>query len=271
MSYSLNFHQSFPPEREAIAQLLNLSKRETDFLTKEEISQLTTIPTGGSSGKVVPNISYANIMGLINIEKKGKSFKLFPTLLGETINDEDSFFLESITLWACHYNLVSKSSKALVWSFVFNEVVQQLGTKIERDVLSNIVNKRFESEVNLSPFRSTFLKGSFAPLGILNEEDNHYVFTPHKIEPSYKYLYAYQLLNSWETLMEDRTEITINDVRDKLFFGSPYLWGDRDILNILELLQDDRIVMINRQLSPLTIVRQESSRSLLSQIYSLLI
>ncbi|MDQ0201067.1 DUF4007 family protein [Neobacillus ginsengisoli] len=272
MKYSLNFHKTFSPERDAIAQLLRLSKQSDKFLTKEEISQLTTIPTGASSGKVVPNINYAEFMGLINVETKGKRFKVFPTILGDIIYNEDPYFVESITLWSCHYNLVSKGSKAILWSFVFNELVPQLGTEIQKEVLSNIVCKNFESEVNLTPLRSSYLNDtSFAALNIMIDEGKNYIFTPHKIEPSYKYLYAYQLLSNWEKLAGDMTEITITDLKEKLYFGVPYLWSDRDILNVIELLQDERIILINRQLNPLTIVRQESSQVLLSQIYSLLI
>jgi Protein of unknown function (DUF4007) len=271
MSYNLNFHQTFSPEKDAISQLLKLSRETNKFLTKEEISQMTTIPTGVSSGKVVPNIYYANLMGLINIETKGKGFRLFPTSLGNTVSIEDPYIVESVTLWACHYNLVSKQSRALLWSYIFNDITHQLGTTISKDVLTGIVNKRFEVDVNLTPFRTGYLKGIFSPLNIIREEGKNYIFTPHKIEPSLKYLYAYQLINSWETILTDRTEITINDVQDKLHYGNPYLWEEKQILNILELLQDERIIIINRQLKPLTIVRQESSQELLSKIYSLLI
>ncbi|WP_374148831.1 DUF4007 family protein [Priestia megaterium] len=272
MGYNLNFHQSFSPEREAIAQLVRLAIQGSGFLTKEEISQITTIPTGESSGKVVPHINYADIMGLLNIENKGKSFKLSPTPLGEVIGAEDPYFVEPITMWACHYNLVAKNSKGLIWSYVFNEVAPQLGTSFSKEILPSVVNKNFEAEVNLTPFRSSYLNDrSFATLKILCEIGGNYLFTPHKIDPSFKYLYAYQLLSSWEECMEDRTEVTIDDIKDTLYYGRPYLWEDRDILNVLELLQDERIIVLNRQLNPLTILRQESSRNLLTQIYSLLI
>lgn len=272
MSYKLNFHQTFPPEREAISQLLQHSKKKYGFLNKEEISQMTTIPTGEKSGKVVPNIIYAEIMGLLNVEIEGKGYKLFPSPLGELVCNEDQYMLEPITMWACHYNLVSINSKALLWSYIYNDVVQQLGNVFDKEVLSNIVNKKFGADVNLTPFRSCYFNDrSLATLNIFKETGETYSFSPHKIEPSFKFLYAFQLLSCWEKIMENRTEITINDVKDKLFFGSPYLWGEREILNVLELLQDERIIILNRQLNPLTIIKQASSRSLLSKIYSLLI
>lgn len=271
MSYNLNFHQSFPPERDAIAQLLQLSIQNNEFLTKEEISQITTIPTGESSGKVVPNIIYGEQMGLFNVENKGGKFRISPTLIGEVINSEDPYFLEPITLWGCHFNLADNDSKSLLWSYVFNVIVQ-LGESIEKEAFSNIVNKRFNAKVNLTPLRSCYLNNrSFATLGIIIDEGSNYLFVKHKIEPSFKFLYAFQFLNSWEKHFKDRTEITFDEITEKLYFGNPYLWGDQDVLNLLELLQDERIVVLNRQLSPLTVVRQEYSNNLLKQVYSLLI
>ncbi|MGX1194602.1 DUF4007 family protein [Metabacillus sp. SLBN-84] len=272
MSYSMNFHQTFSPEREAIAQLVQLTKLCSVYLSKEEISQKTTIPTGERSGKVVPHINYAEIMGLLDFEIKGGAYRLTPTLLGELIKTEDPYLGEPITMWACHYNLASKDSKAKLWSFIFNEVVQQLGSSFLKEVLPIIVNKKFEIDVNLTPFRSCYLNSrSFSTLGLINEEGNYYSFVPHKIEPSFKYLYGYQLLNSWEKHLSDRTEITIYDIKDKLFFGNPYLWSDQEILNVLDLLQDEKIIVLNRQLNPLSAVRQANSKDLISQIYSLLI
>ncbi|QYF84248.1 DUF4007 family protein [Brevibacterium sp. PAMC21349] len=272
MNNNMNFHQTFPPEREAIAQILNLAAKENGALNKDEISNMTTIPTGDRSGKVVPTIRYAEYMGLLDVENIGGYFKLSLTSLGRIINNEDPYLSEPITIWACHYNLTSKESKAGLWSYVFNDIIPQLGTSFSKEVFSNIINKNFLKEINLTPLRSCYLNDrSFGNLGLMKEEGNKYLFTPHKIDPTYKYLYAYQLLLYWERHLGDRTEITIDEIKDHLYFGNSYIWTERDLLNLLDLLQDERIILMNRQLSPITVVKQENSKNMLKRIYSLLI
>lgn len=58
---NLNFHQTFPPTTDGISRLLSVADRGGAY-TKEEISQMTGIPTGKSSGKVEPYIRYAVYM-----------------------------------------------------------------------------------------------------------------------------------------------------------------------------------------------------------------
>ena len=61
---NLNFHQTFPPNLEYLSRLLEITDM-TDDLTKEEISEITGIPTGKSSGKVEPHVEYGIYMGLL--------------------------------------------------------------------------------------------------------------------------------------------------------------------------------------------------------------
>ncbi len=65
----LNFHETFAPEREHLGRLLRLADH-MPFLTKEEVFAETGIPTGASSGKVVPHIKYAEYMGLVKTERR---------------------------------------------------------------------------------------------------------------------------------------------------------------------------------------------------------
>ena len=59
---NFNFHQTFQPEPEYISSILNLA-RDEEVLTVKEISTVTGIPTGESSGKVEPKILYASSGG----------------------------------------------------------------------------------------------------------------------------------------------------------------------------------------------------------------
>ena len=95
-SVNLNFHATFCPDFEYIAKIIQIAD-QYDGLTKEEISEITGIPTGVSTGKVEPHIYYAKFMNLINFEKANAKYKIKLTSLGKEILNEDPYFLESIS------------------------------------------------------------------------------------------------------------------------------------------------------------------------------
>ena len=94
---SLNFHQTFRPEKQYIAAILELAEDAT-VRTVKEISALTGIPNGERSGKVEPHIIYATYMGLITYEKKDGGYSLSRTPLGETVYVEDPGLQENLTV-----------------------------------------------------------------------------------------------------------------------------------------------------------------------------
>lgn len=98
---NLNFHQTFPPDEAMLSRLLN-SEVFGEALTKEEISQQTGIPTGKSSGKVEPHISYARFMGLLEDYYSDGKHTLTLTKLGELVLEEDPGLSENVTRMLCH-------------------------------------------------------------------------------------------------------------------------------------------------------------------------
>lgn len=273
MDYPLNFHQTFAPETEALAQLLRVASNNNDFHTKEEISSLTMIPTGESSGKVVPHIYYAAAMNLIEFDKKDNKYSLSLTALGRTIYKEDPFLTEDLTRIVCHYEVANKYSSTLLWSYLFNRYIPVSGNTFLQNNFSNTVNREFEiAKVNLSPLRSFYsAERSFASISILSIEGDKYTVSPHSINRVYRYVYAYLLLKNWETHLPNQSEITFTDLTDVLGFGNPFIWNEHTVMEVLELLQDQGVIVVNRQLSPITIIKQVSSDYCLSKLYSFLI
>lgn len=273
-SFPLSFHQTFAPEKEAIAQLVQFASIQNNkFFTKEEISEQTSIPTGKSSGKVIPHINYADAMGLINVEKDGGKYRLSLTPLGLTVSKEDPYLIEELTSLLCHYNLSSLSSKAKLWSYIYNTVIKSLGREITNATLKTSLEKFFNTkEINITPFRTCYLEGKcFGDLYLLTVEGDKYKFRPHRIERSYKYLYGYLLLRDWEKLIPNQSEITYDMLVNDLGYGNPFIWDEFNVNESLEMLHEERVITINRQLSPITLIRQKSSNSILSLLYSLLI
>jgi hypothetical protein len=273
MVYSLNFHQTFAPEKEAIAQLVQLASRTNDFLSKEDISAMTAIPTGEKSGKVIPHIMYSEAMGLINVSKKESKYSLSLTLLGKVVVNEDPFLVEDLTHWLCHYNLASIGSPAVMWSYIFNTIIPNNGLEIAHQSLVSSLSRKFNlNKINLTPFRTCYTaEKSLGNLNILIIDEEKYIFRPHQINRTFRYLYGYLLLKKWEELLPNQSELAYNHLATEIGFGNPFLWDESTIMEILEMLQEDGIIIINRQLSPITIIRQASSETLLNKIYNFLI
>ncbi|ANU09616.1 hypothetical protein BBH88_04545 [Planococcus antarcticus DSM 14505] len=273
MKYQLNFHQTFAPETEALAQLLRVASSNREYLSKEEISSLTMIPTGEKSGKVVPHIYYSRAMGLINFDKKDSKYYLSLTALGEVIYQEDPFLTEDLSKIICHCEMTNKYSSTLLWSYLFNKYIPVSGEIFSQSSFSNAVTREFDSsKVNLSPLRSFYTaERSFASLSFLSIENDKFIISAHPINRVYRFVYAYLLLKNWEIHLPTQSEITFTEITDTLGFGNSFVWNEDTVMEVLELLQDQGVVVVNRQLSPITIIKQVSSDYCLSKLYNFLI
>jgi len=90
MNKNINFAMTFPPEKSIIIVLLQIADGCTER-NIDEISSYTGIPVGKSSGKVKPNIDYAQAMGLINYKVNKGNYVLSKSNLGQVIYEEDYF------------------------------------------------------------------------------------------------------------------------------------------------------------------------------------
>ena len=118
---TVNFHKTFAPQDSYLSKLLELASDGYSG-TKEDISEITGIPTGKISGKVVPHILYAAFMGLIRYQLEKGSYTLSLTPLGKTVLENDKYLFEDVTKMICHYNLCDKEQGAFIWSFVYDRL-----------------------------------------------------------------------------------------------------------------------------------------------------
>ena len=154
----LNFHQTFKPEKQYIAAILDIAG-DPDFRTIKEISMMTGIPTGESSGKVEPHIIYADYMGLINYEKKDGKYCLTRSFLGETVYMEDPGLQEKLTKLLCHAMIVRRENGAKLWSAIFRNVMPRYKTGIKRDLLIKELNAILDGNIttkNIAPFFGSY-------------------------------------------------------------------------------------------------------------------
>lgn len=269
---SLNFHETFSPQMIYVAKILNLAKQNYCG-DKSEISNITGIPTGQKSGKVLPHIKYASFMGLISYESKGSSIALGLTDMGRIVNYNDPYILEDISKLLCNYWITDKIVGAPQWSFLFRNFSYQLENANKLSSIENKASEFFGKQVELGVVRNSYQNECFEALSIIDIEDSNKELVFNRLNHRYDcmYLYAYTLIKSWELYYPDISEITINQIIDEIKWNRPLGFDYDETLEVFDGLADLNILHTNKQLNPMTVVRHTSSKEILSSIYSLLI
>ena len=271
---TLVFHESFPPEMSYISKILRIASEEFKG-TKEDISLATGMPTGKSSGKVVPHIKYAKYMNLINFNVDNRIFNLELTKLGELIYREDPYLLEDLTKMLCQYYLTDKVKGAPQWSFLFRVFNYEYENPITIKYIEEKASAFFEKEVDLGPVKSTYIRedslGSLNLIRVDESAKNKIVFNNSHIKNEALYLYAYTLLESWETIFGDTREITIDQITNEIGWNKAFGFDEFKMLEVFEGLRDLNLIHINKQLNPITVVKLCCAEEVLWRIYTLLI
>jgi hypothetical protein len=265
----INFHQTFPPTLNHISGLLYISDM-TEELTKEEISELTGIPTGKSSGKVEPHIQYAIYMGLLeNISSQRGKYMLKLTKLGEIVKYEDPGLREEVTQLLCHCRITSPSTGAFLWRHIIRDILPRYSEDISYFLLEDELKRHIESNINYGPFYSSY-ENSFDTFNLVERAKDCLKIIPQGYKDELLYVYAYNLLYEWEQQFPEYDEITADQLA-LLKTGSAFGMSKSEEYYVFEKLSENRIIRINAQLSPYTIIRNTSSEAVLDKVYSLLL
>ena len=275
----LSFHQSFKPEHNLLCSLLQ-SLPECSGKTAQEISKLTGIPTGDSSGKVVPTIYYLEYMGLIVENLKNKKFILGYTELGKRVLTEDPGFMEELTLLLLHCMLVRKNNGAELWNYIICNLIPKYHGRINKVNFDKELQINFGKSVNLAPFNGTYT-GLFSNIGTLDVTNDGYNLQKQTINLDYIYLYGFVLYAYWsdwldgltdeEKKKKKKSDIEITSVQlEEIGFRRPFGWTEQEEYQVLELLQDKGVISLNRQMVPFTIrkimIEDEISNLLYSEL-----
>ena len=273
----LNFHQTFKPEHNLLCGLLQ-SLTECSGKTAQEISKLTGIPTGESSGKVVPTIYYLEYMGLITEHIKNREFILDYTNLGKSVLSEDPGFMEELTLLLLHCMLVRKNNGAELWSYIVCKLMPKYHGRISKVNFDKELEINFGKSVNLAPFNGTYT-GLFSNIRALDVTNDGYKLQTQTINLDYIYLYGFVLYAYWsdwldgltdeEKAMKKTSDNEITSVElEEIGFRYPFGWTEQEEYQVLELLQDKGIISLNRRMVRLTIRKIKIEDEILSMLYS---
>ena len=274
---NLDFHQTFRPDRNLLSNLL-MNLPDCSGKTIKEISDLTGIPTGESSGKVVPTICYLKYMGLITYELDKKKYQLDYTSLGLRIVEEDPGLSEELTLLLLHCMLTRCVNGAALWSYIFLDVLPKYHGSISKQVLNDELQNHFGKEVNTSPFNGTYT-AIFEQIDILRIENEKYELQKHLYNPEMIYLYGLVLYDYWQDWVtqcfkDQKEELEISDVEitakqlADVGFRHPFGWSEADEYKVLEYLHEKNIIALNRQMVPFSIRKTSSKEELIHNLYS---
>lgn len=272
----LQFHETFQPELGYLAKVLELAS-ENYVGNKYEISEKTGIPTGKQKGKVEPHIRYSAYMGLINYRCEKGVYSLSLSSLGEEIYRQDPFLHEQLSKWLCHYNIVRREKGAPQWSFLVNKVHSGFIQSISSERVMEQFRKQFDGSLSYEEIfgvmRRSYLEGFFKELEYLSvdETSKNMSFQELSARDELMYVYAYAMMDSWEYILPEKTEITLFELLDGLSFGKIFGLADDAVNELLDDMRGEGIVFVNRQLFPTTIIKTTSSNELIAQLYSRLL
>lgn len=274
---NLDFHQTFKPERACLSSLLTELK-ECSGKSAQEISKITGIPTGVSSGKVVPSIYYLFYMGMITYELTDKQYYLAYTHLGECVVEEDPGLMENLTLLLMHCMLTRKLSGAGLWGYIINELLPKYHYDIKKENFEKELEMYYEKNVATAPFNGTYT-GVFNQLRILQITNDGYLMTPHSYNPEFIYLYSLVLCEYWDEWIngysdnkkenynisdKEITSVQLSQIGYRLPFG----WSEQEEYRSLEAMHDKGVIVLNRQMSPFTVRRITSKEEITALLYS---
>lgn len=267
---NFSFHESFPLQVIYLSEIFQLAS-ENYYGSKYEISNLTGIPTGDTSGKVEPHIKYLEFMGLINSELELGKYKLSLTKLGEVIFKADRYIMQDVTKKLMHYNLTRKSKGAPQWSFLFRDYPYDFNIPI---LFSKIVDNgklTYGKEVHLSPVRTIYNNGDFSSISPVEFEDKYITFKGCYASSECNNLYAYTLLKELEDLNMNESEFTLEKVFEDIKWQKGFGFEYDTALEVLDDLNYMGIIKLNKQLNPMTLIVNKRSDDLINQLYDDLI
>lgn len=263
----VEFHKTFQPQDTYIVKIMELAQARFSG-TKEEISSLTGIPTGKTSGKVVPHIRYAAFMGFVCYSKEGSVYTLSLTELGKVVMREDKYLFENVTKMLAHYFIASPHNGALIWSFLYDNLPYRLDDSISNELVNSKFFEIFQHDGkdNLNVVKKSYMEGFWQSLRLMDWTDG-LCLNGQFYNGDFLYVYAYTLLRDWEQQKSDERELTITQIFDELCWSKRFGLDDTEAMNVLDELAAEGYISLNKQLHPCTVVRLEHSENLIDRLY----
>ena len=265
---SVNFHKTFPPQESYITKIMELAKNNYTG-SKEDISEETGIPTGKTSGKVVPHILYARYMGLTTHTLTKGKFALDLTDLGKSVLENDKYLFEDISRLICHYNMCDEVTGAYLWSFIYSGLPIMLDESMSEEAIKKKYNDFFAVKTDLGALRKSYSDdGFFSQLDLIDFSDGIRINSAY-YKDERLYVYAYTLFSSWDKKYSGIQEITADQMTE-MKWNKRFGFDEDEMLYALEQLEAKQLIRLNKQLVPYTVIRNADTADVLPHLYELL-
>jgi len=267
--FSLTFHETFAPENNYLSKIIEFSATKNNGTIKE-ISDVTSIPTGRFSGKVVPTIKYAQGMGLINVERPSEGgYKLYLTALGLEVFEQDKYLKEEMTQWLLHLMFCRRHGGAEAWYSVFGEGHLPLGRIFSRDAVSAYLKTTND---NVSPLWRMYSNSSgFTLCNALEENDGVLVRTVAPMTSDFFSAYAFFLLSAWEVHFTGDQQFSISDFEDSTKVFATLGFNDTEVNTFLDWMSDKGYVQIDRLTGEALILKLVEAKTTIKSLYDSLV
>lgn len=287
----LNIPRTFLPERRLLAQLLSFAARNGSG-DKESISAETGIPTGKSSGKVVPMIHYAQGMGLVRVEKAAGLWRLSLTALGQTVLREDAFLSEAVTLWLLHLMLCRRcglqtpaTGVADAWFTLFAEGQFRLGLRFTYADYRNFLIERYGNNSYLESLASVVLRSYLeessldcsasapSPLMVEGEkskpiQEQWIVRQSAPVKTAFFPAYTAYFYWVWDELFAGETQIALAEFARQTRCLAIMNWSDAMAAPWLAWMTDQDLIHLDRHTGTPMMLRLRDTGSVVNSIYS---
>lgn len=264
-----SFHESFFPNRRHLATLLKLADQRFEG-TIDSISAESGIPTGKSSGKVLPHLKYAHAMGLIGAPVPTNSlYTLQLTPLGRTFFAEDPLLHEPLTQLIMHLMLSRPIGGASAWHVLFGCSRLALGFSASVVAATAFLAQELgNSSAFPGPIFSTYREEiSLARTGVLTVDKETYVRQPLPSRPEYYWAFSYCLLTYWEQTSSEQ-QLSLADLESYCGFLEVSGWNEKQVDGFLAWTVEQGITRVDRQTGTPLIMRIKRGDELITHIYS---
>lgn len=261
---SLNFHQTFIPERRLIALILDYAATGKQG-TYHEISSVTGIPMGKFSGKVPAILSYAEGMGLIEVSKK-RLAKRKPILtpFGKEVQNKDKYLSEIISQWLAHMNLCRNDIGARVWHAVFAQGRNIIGSSFLREQLEEYLVGIFGvGRRRIGPLISAYIQDAgLQRANILSMNGNKVVRNKAPISELYAVPYSAYILSLMEAYFKGQNQVTVSDFNKMTSWFEICLWSESDVEKMFAIVEKKGYISIDRQMRPWIIEKRAEAEQI---------
>jgi len=265
-----SFHETFFPDRRHLAALLKLAAQGYEG-SVDAISTATGIPTGKSSGKVLPHLKYAHAMGITTVPVLSDGvYTLQLTPLGQLFADEDPLLHEPLTQLMLHLMLSRPIGGASAWHVFFGRSRLALGRTCSVNAAAAFLMQELGNSSSLpGPLFSTYREeASLARTGMLSVDKDMLTRGALPGVEEYYWAYAYCWLVYWEQTAPGVQQLPLSELEARCGFVEGSGWSDQGFNDFLAWTTEQGITRVDRQTGTPLIMKTRRSEDLAPFIYS---